>query len=409
MTRKAGSLWGYSVFAAVLSSAGLPIYIHAPKFYADEYAVSLASLGAILFGLRLFDVVQDPLLGKLSEAMRNHRGATVAVALTVMAAGMVGLFAIDPIGPAVFWFALTLTMVFSAFSYLTICFYSQGVARARSIAGSGHVRLARWRETGGLIGVCVAAVTPTVLAAMGVPAFQVFAMGFAGLCLFAWAAMRREWSAGEAVPDAGFAVILRDRTSRRLLFIALVNAAPVAVSSTLFLFFVDARLGAAEFEGPLLLLFFVAAACAAPIWGAIAEKIGAKRTLMMAMILAIVAFSFVLFLGTGDIVAFAIICLASGAALGADMTLLPAIFSERMSQISPNASEGFSLWGFVSKFTLAFAAVVLLPSLDAAGFQTGQNNDEQALLVLTLLYAVLPCALKIIALLVLWKTKLERA
>jgi glycoside/pentoside/hexuronide:cation symporter, GPH family len=25
--------------------AGLPIYIHAPKFYVDEYGVSLAALG----------------------------------------------------------------------------------------------------------------------------------------------------------------------------------------------------------------------------------------------------------------------------------------------------------------------------------------------------------------------------
>ncbi|MEL6417371.1 MAG: MFS transporter, partial [Pseudomonadota bacterium] len=50
-------LSAYAVFAALLASAGLPIYIHAPKFYVDEYGVSLAALGAVLFGLRLIDVV----------------------------------------------------------------------------------------------------------------------------------------------------------------------------------------------------------------------------------------------------------------------------------------------------------------------------------------------------------------
>mgnify|MGYP000028266582 CR=1 FL=1 len=43
-------------------------------------------------------------------------------------------------------------------------------------------------------------------------------------------------------------------------------------------------------------------------------------------------------LGPGDIIPFALICVASGAALGADMTLLPAIFSARMERIAPGAA-----------------------------------------------------------------------
>lgn len=61
--RRSAGLPGFAVFAAMLGAAGLPIYIHAPKVYVDEYGVSLAALGAVLFALRLIDVVQDPLLG----------------------------------------------------------------------------------------------------------------------------------------------------------------------------------------------------------------------------------------------------------------------------------------------------------------------------------------------------------
>jgi Na+/melibiose symporter-like transporter len=60
------NLPAYAVFAAMLSAAGLPIYIHAPKYFVDEYGVSLAALGSVLFVLRLLDVVQDPLFGRLS-------------------------------------------------------------------------------------------------------------------------------------------------------------------------------------------------------------------------------------------------------------------------------------------------------------------------------------------------------
>ena len=44
-------LQAYALFAALLAAAGLPIYIHAPKFFVDEYGVSLTALGIVLFGL----------------------------------------------------------------------------------------------------------------------------------------------------------------------------------------------------------------------------------------------------------------------------------------------------------------------------------------------------------------------
>ena len=96
-------LSAYAVFAALLASAGLPIYIHAPKFYLDEYGVSLAALGVVLFGLRLLDVIQDPLFGRLSEAMRNQRGLGVLFGSTIMAVSLVGLFAVPPLLPPLVW------------------------------------------------------------------------------------------------------------------------------------------------------------------------------------------------------------------------------------------------------------------------------------------------------------------
>jgi GPH family glycoside/pentoside/hexuronide:cation symporter len=185
--------------------------------------------------------------------------------------------------------------------------------------------------------------------------------------------------------------------ARRLLFVALVNAAPVAVSSTLFLFFVESRLQAPGWEGAFLLLFFLSAAVAAPLWGRFAEWMGAKRVLLGAMVLSIGAFGMAVLLGAGDLWAFAVICVASGAAIGADMTLLPALFAARMERVSPGASEGFGLWSFVSKFTLALAAVVLLPLLEAGGFEAGQDNPQDALMLLSYLYAGVPCLLKLVA------------
>lgn len=396
----------YAGFAAVLAAAGLPIYIHAPKFYVDTHGVTLAQLSVALFLLRLVDLVQDPLLGRLAEVTRNRRGATVLAAGIVMAVAMLMLFAVPPMLPPVWWFALSLAGLFSAFSFLTICFYAQGVAKAGA-APNGHLRLAGWRETGSLVGVCIAAALPSVLAASGAP-FTWYAVIFAAATGLALILMWPEWSPrGPAPTSNGLRIVLTDGPARRLLTIALINATPVAVTSTLFLFYVADRLGAPGREGPLLLLFFLSAAIAVPLWARIATRWGSRRTLMAAMALAIVTFAFALPLGRGDVWAFAAVCVGSGAAVGADLSLLPAMFARRMEIIAPTAADGFGLWSFVNKATLAVAAIAVFPILDVAGFVPGEQNTSSALWSLTLLYAGVPLVLKALALALITRTGSE--
>ena len=392
------SLLPFSIFAAVLATAGLPIYIHAPKFYVDAYGVGLAGLGAVLFGLRLLDVVQDPLLGWLSRRLGANRPYAVATASTLMALAMLGLFAATPPVAPLLWFALMLTLLFSAFSFLTISFYAQGVARAATLGAEGHVRLAGWRETGALIGICLASMAPLALGTVTNTPFAAFALLFALAAIVATLAMRREWKAPPQDNTIGFRPYLADPLTRRLLMIALLNAMPVAVTSTLFLFFVEYQLAAPGWEGPLLLLFFLAAALSAPVWTRIALHIGPKRALLSGMMLAMFSFAGTVLLGAGDVAPFALICIASGIALGADMTLLPALFAEASARIAPEVAEGFGLWSFASKFSLAFAAVLFLPALEAAGFTPATSDvPDTALATLTLFYAVIPLGLKVLA------------
>ena len=395
----------WSVFAAMLAAAGLPIYIHAPKVYAEAHGLGLAALGVVLAALRLVDVVQDPMLGWLAERTRAWRGAMVAGAVAVMAAAMLGLFAMAPPIAPLMWFALMLLALFTAWSFLTIVFYAEGVAKAGTLGPTGHLRLAGWREAGTLLGVSAAAVAPVVLAGLGAAPFAIFAAGFAALALLALLGMRGQWQGGAALPT-GFVPLLRVPALRRLLGLALVNATPAAVTSTLFLFFVESRLEAPGAEGPLLLLFFLSAAVSAPVWSRLAARIGAKQALLQGMVLATGAFVFALFLGPGDMFLFALICLASGAAMGADLVLLPALFARELARQGRGEAAGFALWGFVSKLSLSLAALVLLPLLASQGFAPGQPAPPAALLLLTLLYAGLPCLLKLAAIALLLRLDL---
>jgi GPH family glycoside/pentoside/hexuronide:cation symporter len=397
----------YTGFAAVLSAAGLPIYIYAPKYYADTFGVSLTALGTLLFAMRLFDMIQDPVLGWISERLTRTKKLAITLTAVVMAVSMIGLFAVAPPIAPLWWFGVTVTGLFTAFSFLTINFYAQGVSKAGDDP-QGHVRLAAWRESGALLGVCIAAVIPTILIGVVAQPFAAFAYGFAALTLIAAFFMWPEWKGRVSQEPSQIGEIIRDNTARKLLILALVNATPLAVSSTLFLFYVESKLGAVGWEGALLVLFFLAAAISSPIWSALARRFGAKPVLLCAMVLAVASFAYTLTLSPGDVIPFAVICVLSGATIGADLTLLPAMFAKRMAAISPNGGQGFGLWNLVNKFTLAFAAVVLLPLLERSGFTAGATDlPAEAITMLTVLYALVPSILKLIAIALLIATKLE--
>jgi len=252
---------------------------------------------------------------------------------------MIGLFAIEPMFDPLLWFGLTLFGLFSAFSFLTINFYAQGIAKAGNDP-KGHVKLAAWRETGALLGICVAAVAPTLLMGYNFDAFTAFAWGFTAATVAAIIWMWPEWTSRVQTDPTPIRAIWNDSQARRLLLLALVNATPLAVSSTLFLFYVESALGAVGWEGGLLVLFFLAAACSSPVWSKLAARFGEKPVLLVAMVLAILSFGFAATLGQGDVILFAIVCVLSGATIGADLTLLPALFAKRTARRGHRDARG---------------------------------------------------------------------
>ena len=401
----ASSLFSYAVFAAMLGMAGLPIYIHAPKFFVDSYGISLSALGAALFGLRLLDFLQDPFLGRLAERTVKLRSLPIWCAASVMSLGMLGLFAVKAPFSPVLWFSLTLAAIFSGFSFLMIRFYAEGVAQFGS---TGQLHLARWRESGNLLGVCLAAMLPTLLLVITNDPFEAFAFLFCAIVLLATLIMQRQWRLANVSArrdDTG--TILSDPVLRQMLLLAVVNTAPVAVSSTLFLFFVESRLMAPDLSGPLLILFFLAAAAMAPIWTLLADRYGAKPVLLFSMVAAIVVFLNAFFLTFGQTSRFALICVASGATLGADLALLPAIFARHMAETGARAEVAFGFWNFASKISLALAAVIVLPMVEFSGFRSGVENTAQGLMALSFGYAAVPCLLKMIAIWQLLRLRFE--
>ena len=389
-------LWRIAAFSGFLASAGLPLYVNLPQF-AASLGLSLGAISALLLAIRVVDFVQDPLLGRLVDGMRGREGVLAAIAAIGMSAGFVAVFALQP---GLAGLAAALVVLFTAYSLGSILFYSVGVALAGSTASGAHLRIGAWRETGALVGVLVAAVLPTLLTSVYQPlaAYRIFGLFLSGLGLLIWLLTRGLWRRATPADRAPLRLApFLHAGGGRFLLLSLANAMPTAITSTLFLFYVDDRLKLPHLAGAFLVLFFLSAGATAPLWSRLAVRFGPVRVLPWAMGLAILAFAWAALLPEGAAVRFAAISAASGATLGADMVILPALFSATLARHDLPAGTAFGLWAFTGKIALALAAAAVLPALGRAGYVPGGANTAAALSALTVAYAVLPCGLKLLA------------
>ena len=389
-------LWRYALFSCALGMAGLPIYIHAPKYFVEQYEINLATLGLALLLLRSVDFFQDPLLGRLASSTLSRGSSPLWIATAFMCLGMIFLFAIPAVTSPILWFSISLIILFSGFSFAYIRIYAFGV---EAFGMDGQIKIAKWREGGTLIGICLAAAAPSILSITGSNGYKNFAFLFCALIIIATFLMTSDFSKTFfKVQKQTTSIFPKDVGLQRLLLFVFLNAMPVAVTSTLYLFYVDHVLGLEVMGGPLLILFFLSAAFSAPFWTRWAEHYGALQVLRISMLVSILSFVWAYNLNAGEVIAFSIICFATGLSLGADMTILPAIFAQRLAKTKHDPNTGFGIWNFSNKLALAFTAGILLPLMEFAGFETQDMRSSLSTEVLKISYAIVPCGLKIFAL-----------
>ena len=136
-----------------------------------------------------------------------------------------------------------------------------------------------------------------------------------------------------------------------------------------------------------------------PLWLRAVARYGLARSWLAGMGLAIVTFAWAMLLSEGDVVAFTAVCVASGIALGADLTLPGAMLTgviQRAGHAGRLEGAYFGWWNFATKLNLALAAGIALPLLAAIGYTPG-SRDADALSALTIAYCLLPCVLKLAA------------
>ncbi|HEY9189424.1 MAG TPA: MFS transporter [Sulfurovum sp.] len=401
-------LLSYASTAIPLAMLGLPLYIYLPTFYSQSVGMSVTLVGLILFFARLTDVITDPLVGIYSDRLQSRYGKRKPFIVSGSLIIAVSFYAlIHPTETMTeLWLLGFSVLVYLGWSIVSIPY----LAWSAEITTDYHekTRLSAARELFTIIGVVAALLIPYLYDVSGSAdksllvlygAFLVALFLMVPVTLwgikersvkaakhFTFAQIRSLW---EKVPSLG-------RLQSAFLLNSLANALP----ATLFLFFVQLVLEEASQTGPLLLLYFASGIVGLPFWTLLAKKIGKRKSWSASMLLASVAFGFVPFLGSGDLVLFGLISFVSGLSLGADMALPSSIQADVVQKIqnvhTSYAGVLFGIWAMLTKFALALSVGIGFVVLGAVGFDP-KAPTPMALSTLSILYGGFPVLFKMMA------------
>jgi glycoside/pentoside/hexuronide:cation symporter, GPH family len=412
----------YALPAIPLAALTLPLYVLVPTFYTETLGLSLASVGFALLLVRIFDAVNDPMIGWAADRFRpgfGRRRTLFAISLPLTALSAFMLFW-PPVDATVLWLAAWGLMLSLGYTAALIPFSAWGAELATDY--HGRSRITAWREGLTLVGTLIAIALPFAIGfdqASGMHGLAVlglvilFALPLFGAVAVFSTPEPVEHSRVRVDLKSGLAHLARNRPFVRLIAAFFLNGLANGIPATLFLYFVSARLGLPDARGPLLFFYFLCAIAGVPLAAWAARRFGKHRAWCYGMLAACAAFAPAPLLPEGSLIAFAAICAVTGLLLGFDLTIPPAIQADVIDVDTAASGEQrsgiyFAAWSLATKLSLAGGVGVVFPALAAFGFDPAAGSGSgEGLMALAVAYAWIPIAFKLASIAIMWNFPLD--
>jgi GPH family glycoside/pentoside/hexuronide:cation symporter len=421
----------YALPALALAVVGIPVYVYIPKFYTDVVGVDIAVVGYLLFGVRIFDAVTDPLIGWWSDRFRSAMGRRRPFMITgavFLAVAMFFLF--NPPrqaseGTQTLWLAVWIYTLFLFWTLTAVPYESLGPELTRDY--NERTSLFALRDGFLIAGTLLAAAAPALIkGAFGIEQgpegerkiFSTLALGYIPLLIgaCAWCVLRLREARGRpstrrtSLKD-GLALIRHNRPFMVLLAAFAISALGANLPAALILYYVEYVLMASYAE-VFLLAYFVTGIVFLPLWIKVARRWGKKKAWLMSMAVNTMAFLGVFLLGEGDARLYGILVVASGIGFGATLALPSALQADVIDYdelISGKRREGHyvGLWSVAKKLSAAVGLGIGLSALGAAGYMPNTQQSETVVWVIRCFYALIPSLCNMIAMVIALRYPLD--
>lgn len=400
----------FSFLALPLAFVGIPIYLNISDFYARKFGFNLALIGVLLIFIRAIDALQDPFIGYFSDSLSQRKFShkkIIYLSSSILSVAFFLVFnppALLGQGLSILWFVFSLILTYTCFNFTVINFESL----AAIIASSDRQRIAlnSTKEMFGLIGMIFAFLLPGVLIyflqAAQDQVYRALSLVFIVLVPIAtfgfFRKVKIENHKIHRAEKIRLFEALKDKKFLAFLGIFLLNGIAVSLPAANLNFYVRDVLQSEKNLGWFLSLYFLSACCFIPLWKYVATRFGMIRSWIFSICGSVATFCFAYFLTANNADYFYLVCLFSGACLGADLIMPPAILAKIISDKKEKASSYFSWWNLTTKISLMLAASSSLIFLGLAGYKPGIISATAATSI-PFFYALLPCILKLFTIL----------
>jgi len=405
----------YGFLGISLGFMALPLYVYLPKYYTQEYGVSLLALSIILFLTRFIDIIQDPLIGWVSDKwVSSHlftRHQIVIFSLPLLAFSFLGLllpvYQINIYLWLIFFFIASYTFL----SFIMVNYYTLSAELTSDY--NQQTSFVSYREGMGLLGIAIGSVVPTMLQQNSSPASGHLSVWFVFMCFLLLGAsffylsprphkhIIHQENFFKAVMD-----VFKNKPYLLLLVIYFLSMVAASFPATIVLFYIQDVLQLEGDSGLFLLVYFLSAFCGLPFWFWLSSQMSKKQAWMIGMALTCVSFIFAAFLSQGAFWPFLTICMITGFCLSADLTMPMSLLADVLLKID-NKAKFYGVWGMINKSSLALAGSFSLLLLYMAGYEPGENVTILQRNYLALTYAFVPSLIKLGSLFLLWTSELD--
>lgn len=405
----------YALPAFAFSFPLIPFAVFLPVFYAEDMALGYLPVGVALFLARVIDVLSDPLAGYLSDfkpLRGSFRKSWIAVGAVIAGVALVMITRVEP-GVSVLHLGIWSAVLYIGWTLVTVPYLALGAELATSYEAKTLYTTAR--EAVSLVGMLAALSLPFFLSEGEpvIPAIPLALVPIGLICLLVFFAIVPERTHHVAMPQFRldhFKEVLTRTRFPRLGGIWFITSAASTVPAVLFPIYVEQALqGGEQAQNLSILIYFVAAVAGMPFWLWFAK--GRLKHEVMALSTTVVCLTFPIaaMLQPGQIDIFYVVCVITGFALAAELSLAPSMLADvadldRAENGEARTAIHFSLWGMTSKIALAAATLLALGSMEIVSttIEEGARGPYVALL-----YAGLPVALKIPVILMLKRFPFE--
>ena len=388
-------LAAFSSLAVPIAAAQMPLAVHLPAIYAQHFGLSLAVIGAIFLGERLWGALADPLIGALSDRTSSRFGRRrpwILAGSLLFGLSSVALFfpSASLVTPA--YLGLALFALYLGWSMMQIPY----LAWSGEISGHYHerTRVATFQTVATAVALLIVLILPTIidqfdpgdgalkLATMG--AVVLLTLGITlPLTLRAFPEAITARREARAPLRRTLAVVFGDPLLRRILLSDLAGTVGQSTRAGLIVFFATFYMGLPQWASGLYLFQFIFGIVAGPIWAQIGYRIGKHRAAVAGEIAQVVINLGLLFVVPGQLGLLLALTVAQGLAQGSGNLMLRSMVADVADENRLRTGEDrtalfFSAFSVSAKAGAAIAVGIALPLVGWLGFnpQAATNTSE---------------------------------